>query len=213
MRGIRKLFSRHDKCVYKDYFNCKRYYSINLQGIVNSQMKFIHASVGYPGSIHDARVLRISGIYDQAEKGQILTQPKRRIQSDYIGPLLAGDSAYPATSWILKPYSFVGNLPREKRKFNKRFSGMRSLVERAFGMLKSWWRILLKQNDQTLESVVRCVMACVVLYNFCITVNDPFELEDEIPNDNSNETNNIENIDNVDIRESIYQYMSNIGYL
>ena len=41
----------------EDYFNRKQYYSINLQGTVNSRLLFQHVAVGYPGRIHDARVL------------------------------------------------------------------------------------------------------------------------------------------------------------
>ena len=41
---------------------------MNLQVIVNSNLKIMHVTVGYPGSIHDARVLRQSGLYELAEK-------------------------------------------------------------------------------------------------------------------------------------------------
>ena len=41
---------------HEDYFNRKRHHSVNLQAIVNSDLKFIHVSFGYPGTIHDARV-------------------------------------------------------------------------------------------------------------------------------------------------------------
>ena len=53
---------------HKDYFIRKQHYSVNLQGIVNSNLKFIHVTVGYTGSIHDARVLQLSGLYELAEK-------------------------------------------------------------------------------------------------------------------------------------------------
>ena len=60
---------------HEDYFNRKQHYSVNLQAIVDVNLKFIHATVGYPGSIHDARVLRLSGLYDFAENEQILSCP------------------------------------------------------------------------------------------------------------------------------------------
>ena len=49
---------------HEDYFNQKQLYSVNLQAIVDAKLKFIHATVGYPGGIHDARVLRLSGLYE-----------------------------------------------------------------------------------------------------------------------------------------------------
>ena len=52
----------------EDHFNRKQYYSINLQGIVNPQLHFQHIAVGFPGSMHYSRVLRLSGIFNLAEK-------------------------------------------------------------------------------------------------------------------------------------------------
>lgn len=57
---------------HKDYFNRKQQYSaVNLQAKVNCNLKFIHVSFGYPGSIHDARVLRLSGLFDSRENEKI----------------------------------------------------------------------------------------------------------------------------------------------
>ena len=124
---------------HEDYYNRKQHYSVILQGIVDSSLKFIHATVGYPGSIHDARVLRLSGLYDMAQNEQILSGPTRDINGVEIGPLLAGDGAYPLTSWLMKPYPNRGRLTPQQRKFKKKFSALRCVVERAFGMLKSRW--------------------------------------------------------------------------
>ena len=74
---------------HEDYFNRKQHYSVNLQAIVDAKLKFIHATVGYPGSIHDARVLRLSGLYDFAENEQILSGPMGNINGTEIGPHLA----------------------------------------------------------------------------------------------------------------------------
>ena len=46
-----------------DFYNRKGYYSILLQGICDGDGKFLSVSCGYPGSIHDARMLRRSGFY------------------------------------------------------------------------------------------------------------------------------------------------------
>ena len=37
-----------------------------LQGIVDSELLFRHIAVGFTGSVHDSRVLQLSGIADLA---------------------------------------------------------------------------------------------------------------------------------------------------
>ena len=113
---------------HEDYFNRKQHYSANLQAIVNANLKFIHAAVGYPGT-HNARVLRLSSQYDFAENGQILSGPVRNISGTDVGPLLAGDSAYPLTTWLMKPFPDRGRLTPKQRKFDVKFSAQRC-VER-----------------------------------------------------------------------------------
>ena len=103
----------------EDYFNRKQYYSINLQGTVNSRLLFQHVAVGYPGSIHDARVLRLSGIFDLAENEEILSAPTRMVHGGLLRPMLVGDSAYPLKNWLIKPFSNRGCLSPQKRCFMK----------------------------------------------------------------------------------------------
>ena len=45
-------------------------------------------------------------------------------------------------------------------------------VERAFGMLKGRWRILLKKADVQLKNVPDLVSTCLVLHNMCIIFCD-----------------------------------------
>ena len=63
------------KTNHKDYFNRKHFYSYVLQDVVDSTGLFLSVSTGYPGSLHDARVLRLSQLFDTAENDLILTEP------------------------------------------------------------------------------------------------------------------------------------------
>ena len=146
---------------HKDYYNRKQFYSLVLRWDVAGKLLFRHNSFGYPGSVHNSRVLRLSGLADLAEKGQILKSPTKIIQGYEVRPMLAGDSAYPLSVWLLKPFSTRENLLREEKKFNEKFSAMRAIVERAFGMLKRRWRILAKKNEQHYKSVSRNNNSCL----------------------------------------------------
>ena len=51
-------------------------------------------------------------------------------------------------------------------------------MERAFGLLKSRWRILLKQNEKKLKLVARTVTAAAVMHN-----QNFYEPDEEIDNE------------------------------
>ena len=72
----------------EDYFNGKQNYSINLQGVVDAADKFIDVSTGWPGSIHDARISRLSTLYLRAGNNLILTEPVKRSDEVAVRPLL-----------------------------------------------------------------------------------------------------------------------------
>lgn len=133
----------------EDNFNRKQYYNINLQGTVNSRLLFQHVAVGYPGRIHNGRVLRLSGIFDLAENEEILSAPTRMVNGGMLRSMLVGDSAYPLKKWLIKPFSNRGRLSPQKRRFNEKLRAMRSVIERAFGLLKGRWRLLLKMIEQS----------------------------------------------------------------
>jgi len=67
-------------------------------------MLFLDFSAGYPGSMHDAHILRNSTLYHRAEQGDILTDPVVDVDGHEIGPYLLGDSAYPISPWLQKPF-------------------------------------------------------------------------------------------------------------
>ena len=60
-----------------DFFSrCRQQHDIIVQGKVDGTGKFIDAVAGFPGSLHDARVLRNTSVYHSAEQGDILQVPK-----------------------------------------------------------------------------------------------------------------------------------------
>ena len=52
-----------------------------------------------------------------------------------LRPMLVGDSAYPLKNWLIKPFSNRVPIASEKTLYEK-LSAMRSVIERAFGLLK-----------------------------------------------------------------------------
>ncbi|XP_046408922.1 putative nuclease HARBI1 [Ischnura elegans] len=153
----------------RPYFNRKQAYSINLQGVVGSDLKFINIYCGDPGSYHDVRVLRRSDMYAAVEANVERYFPNQTF--------LLGDKAYNGVGkkWIVCPFKENGQLTDGQIDFNFRISQTRVVVERAFGILKGRFRRLQKIQLQDMEFTVKIVVACCVLHNICMDNGDDGE--------------------------------------
>jgi len=147
------------------FLDRKSQFSMQVQAVADQDMVFLDVCVGWPGSVHDARILRNSALY--ANAGALF-------QDTY----LLGDAGYPALPWLVP--AFRGNhLTEEQIIFNHAHSACRNIVERAFGMLKSRWRIL-RFMDVAIENLPTMIAACFTLHNLCLLHNvDLFDIEFE----------------------------------
>lgn len=169
-----------------DYFNRKQKYSIVTQAVTDSRMLFMDVSTGWPGSIHDARVLRLSGVFREIENGTILTRPATVINRTNVRPIILGDPAYPLRPWLLTPFP-AGALTAAQQRFNYRLSKARVIIERAFGKLKSRWRCLLKQLEESTNRVPQTIITCCILHNICIRMDDQLDEDDDSDNDDDSD--------------------------
>lgn len=158
-----------------DYFDRQHRYSVIMQAAAGENLMFLDTAIGYPGSMHDARVLRNSELFRKVENGNILREPVVNINGNDIRPLLLGDGAYPLLPWLLKPYPNNIVLNPTQRRFNKVLSSARVTVERAFGVLKGRWRILLKRMGNRFINVPEVILTCCILHNFCQEAGEEFD--------------------------------------
>ncbi|XP_071345501.1 uncharacterized protein [Trachinotus anak] len=161
----------------RDYYNRKGWHSIILQAVVDGKGLFWDVCVGFPGSVHDARVLRQSHLWEIVNDGELLSQNKVSISGCDVGHYLIGDPAYPMQNWLMKPFLDTGRLTPEQRTYNYRLSSARSVVEMCFGRLKGRWRCFLKRNDSKLELAKKMALTCCVLHNICEEHGDNFSEE------------------------------------
>ncbi len=165
------------------YINRKGTPSINVMAICDSNMSFTYVCADYAGSIHDARIFRLTDIGQQAENNTLFV---------YTSFHILGDSAYPLMLSLLPPYRDYGNLTQAQRKFNRIHSCTRSVIERAFGRWKGKFRIM-KYIDMTrTENIATVIIASMTLHNAIIAYevvddecdvtqeNDENEAEDSI---------------------------------
>lgn len=114
--------------------------------------------------------------------------PSKRIGGSELGPLLAGDSAYPLSAWLMKPFKQTPTLTESQLRFNCALSQARVVIEQAFGILKGRWRCLYKPLEEKTSRVPTTIMACCALHNICIDVGDPIAI-DPVEDDNEMDQN------------------------
>ena len=160
----------------EDYHNRKGWHSIILQAVVDHNYCFTDVMVGWPGRVHDARVLANSSLYARGQAETIFPQDKTQVINGVQVPVvIIGDAAYPLLEWLMKPFPDNGRLTPSQRAFNKNLSSTRMVVENAFGRLKGRWRCLLKCIDIKTSNVSETVGACCTLHNICELHGEEFD--------------------------------------
>ncbi|XP_046408327.1 putative nuclease HARBI1 [Ischnura elegans] len=143
------------------YINRKLFYSLQMQVLCIGSGKINDFYAGFPGSVHDARVLRHSSLYANAH------YPPE-------GYFIIGDGGYPCRLrpiYLMVPFRAPQN--RLETLFNHKLSKARIVVERVFGIMKTRWRcIFTKTLELRVAQAVKVITSCAVMHNICITAGD-----------------------------------------
>ena len=96
-----------------DSVNQKSFHSVVMQAYVDARYLFRDVVVGWPGSVHDARVLSNTDLYYRGQQGSLFND---NITVTLLGremkPVILGDSAYPLLRWLMKGYPENQHLQR-----------------------------------------------------------------------------------------------------
>lgn len=148
-------------------------------------MKFTNIYCGKPGSLHDARVLRRSLLYDTTQNDMENIFPN--------GTCIIGDSAYPSLPWLVPPFRDNGHLTAQQSEFNFLHSSTRIVVERAFGYLKERFRRLKFLELLDIEFIPKLITAVCIMHNIVIKANEENEFFDNDINDFLEDNDAIDN--------------------
>jgi hypothetical protein len=102
--------------------------------------------------------------------------------------LFLGDSAYPISRVLMKPY--VQPCNREQTNFNRKLSGIRTIcTENTIGLLKQRFPCLRKGLGTKINLTCNIIVACAVLHNLSILWQEPDPvLDPDVPGETEPET-------------------------
>ena len=166
-KHIRVQCSSHSGSLY---YNYKQFFSIVLQGVSNSDCKFLCIDVGAYGRQSDGGIFRNSDLFRCMENNKFECPAFEQLpMSDKCTPfVLVGDEAYPLLPNLMRPYPRHA-LTAEKRIFNYRLSRARRCIECAFGILTAKFQLLKKPIETDVETAISIVKAMCVLHNMIIS--------------------------------------------
>ncbi|XP_066590606.1 putative nuclease HARBI1 [Prorops nasuta] len=164
-----------------EYYNYKSFFSIVLFAFVDTNYNFIFTDVGCQGRISDGGFFKNS------------------------------DEAFSLHENIMKPYSGLHSKGSTERIFNYRLSRARRVIENAFGILSSVFRVLRKPLILEPSKATHVVLATVYLHNFLRRSKSLKQLC-TIETAFSHEENGQQELTNpADIRQELASYFVNEG--
>lgn len=139
------------------YYNYKGTFSIVLMAMADHDYNFTFIDIGSYGSISDGGIFGKSALYKAIEQNK-LNLPETSV--------ILGDEAFPLRRYLMKPYPRSKRLSYEQKIFNYRLCRARRIIENAFGILSSRFRVFRSQILLHPTKVVKVVKAACALHNW-----------------------------------------------
>lgn len=114
-----------------------------LMAIVDSNYEFLLLDFGTNGRIYDGGVLQNTKFFEMLQDNK-MELPEAEVVKNSSTSLLyvfVADDAFPLRVDMIKPFRQADLHSRERKIFNYRLSRARHIVENAFGILASRFRI------------------------------------------------------------------------
>lgn len=151
------------------HYNYKQFFSIVLQGVVGPDYRFIAIEVGAYGKESDGGIFSNSNLSRMLQNGSLNVTSEQQLPGTqlFLPHVLVGDEAHPLKTFLMRPY------PRKRAGshediYNERLSLARHVVECAFGIMTSKWRLLTKAIEvepDRADSIIKCIC---LLHNLVI---------------------------------------------
>ena len=78
---------------------------------------------------------------------------------------MVGDEIFPLKNWLMRPYPGQ-QLQEDGAIYNYRHSLARQVIENAFGILVTTWRLFITPINASVKNIEKYVKAAIVLHNY-----------------------------------------------
>ena len=140
----------HVRAAGSMYYNYKNTHSIVLMALVDANRKFIYIDVGTNGRASDGGIFGECSLVRAIEHqdNPLGIPPSRPLPGRTTDTpfVILGDDAFPLKSYVMKPYKKKTQEHKEKIYTYRQSRGL-LVVENAFGIMTTRFRILLKRID------------------------------------------------------------------
>ncbi|XP_066258019.1 uncharacterized protein [Euwallacea similis] len=150
------------------YYNYKSSFSIVLMALVDADYNFLYVNIGCQGGVSDGGVFKNCQLYKDLEKNKLHFPESSSLpgRNEKVPFVFVADEAFALSQNIMKPYSGLHVKGSKERIFNYRLSRARRVVENAFGIISSVFRVLRKPMLLEPEKAELITMTIICLHNF-----------------------------------------------
>jgi len=140
-----------------------------MTALADACYRFMYVDFGSYGRISDGGVFNLCNLSTALETDRLHIPHNRKLPNSEISSpfVIVADEAFALKKYLMKPYA-SRNLSVMQRVFNYRLSRARRVVENAFGIMCSRFRVFSKAVPLSPEKVEIMVMAVSIIHNFLL---------------------------------------------
>ncbi|XP_022565206.1 uncharacterized protein LOC111209531 [Brassica napus] len=159
------IFAMVPKSDVPSYRNRKGFVSQNVLATCNFDLEFMYVLSGWEGSAHDSKILsdaltRSTCKLEVPEGKFYLADCGFANRQKFLAP-------FRSTRYHLQDFTGEGRDPSNQNElFNLRHASLKNVIERIFGIFKSWFLIFKSAPPFSFKTQAELVLACAGLHNF-----------------------------------------------
>lgn len=152
-----------------EFYNYKPFFSIIPFALVDADYCFRYVNVGCQGKLSNGGNFKNTKLYKKLEEKSLKIPHPSILQILYavkVPYVILADKAFALNEYTMKPFQGESARGSQERIFNYRLSRARRVVENAFGILSSVFRVLRKPMLLEPKTATKIILATIHLHNY-----------------------------------------------